>query len=144
MQLHPKDTGGSFLEIDWQEGGEDPHGPWAPAGRDWQRAARTDVVDGISAVEVQAVENAGVANRWCEIVEIALRRGDHDSPEIALDNATIRFVPAVDGRGDGLAGVELMAVDADSAMRAARQRGLLDDTGVIMISGTRFSLRTRG
>ncbi|HLY81880.1 MAG TPA: VOC family protein [Acidimicrobiales bacterium] len=144
MQLHPKDTGGSFLEIDWQEGGEDPDGPWAPAGPDWKRAVRTDVVDGISAVEVQAVEYARVASRWSEIVEIALRRGDHDSPEIALDNATIRFAPALDGRGDGLAGVELLAVDADSAMRSARQRDLLDDRGVIMIGGTRFSLRTGG
>lgn len=46
MQLHPADTGGSFLEIDFQPGGEDPEGPWMPAGQDWQRARRTDVVDG--------------------------------------------------------------------------------------------------
>ena len=37
MQLHPRDTGGSFLEIDQQVGGEDPMGPWSPAGPDWQR-----------------------------------------------------------------------------------------------------------
>jgi len=54
MQLHPSDTGGSFLEIDFQPGGEDPSGPWMPAGENWQRARRTDVVGGITAVEVQA------------------------------------------------------------------------------------------
>ena len=32
MQLHPADTGGSFLEIDWNEGWDTPGGDWAPAG----------------------------------------------------------------------------------------------------------------
>ncbi|HYD10060.1 MAG TPA: hypothetical protein VEA78_08150, partial [Acidimicrobiales bacterium] len=55
MQLHPSDTGGAFLEIDWQadtsEGGD-----WWPAGAggEWKSAIRTDVVDAITAVEVQA------------------------------------------------------------------------------------------
>ena len=53
MQLHPSDTGGSFLEIDFQPGGEDAEGPWMPAGPNWQRARRTDVVNGITAVDVQ-------------------------------------------------------------------------------------------
>ncbi len=53
MQLHPSDTGGSFLEIDFQPGGDDPNGPWMPAGPDWQRAVRTDVVDGITGVELR-------------------------------------------------------------------------------------------
>ena len=51
-QLHPGDTGGSFLEIDFQPGGDDPNGPWMPAGPDWQRAVRTDVVSVITAVEL--------------------------------------------------------------------------------------------
>jgi hypothetical protein len=140
MQLHPKDTGGSFLEIDRQEGGEDPHGQWAPAGPDWKPAVRTDVVAGISAVEVQALEPDTVAARWSDVVEIALQRDEDGHAQIELENATVRFVPAVDGRGDGLAGVELIAVDAASALAAARRRGLVDDAGVT-IAGTRFSLR---
>ena len=37
MQLHPRDTGGTFFEIDQQlgEGALDPAGPWHPAGTDW-------------------------------------------------------------------------------------------------------------
>src|SRR5205807_2244770 len=54
MQLHPSDTGGSFLEIDFQPGGNDPDGAWNPAGDDWQRARRTEVVNGITAVTVQS------------------------------------------------------------------------------------------
>ena len=64
MQLHPRDTGGSFLEIDHQEGGEDPAGPWAPAGPSWQRAVRTSVVDGIRSVDIQADDPAALAARW--------------------------------------------------------------------------------
>jgi hypothetical protein len=38
MQLHPKDTGGSFFEIDEQVGDDahEPDGPWEPAGPYWQ------------------------------------------------------------------------------------------------------------
>src|ERR1051325_3826482 len=64
MQLHPSDTGGSFLEIDFQPGGEDPAAPWMPAGRDWQAARRVDVVDGITAVEVQSRDADNTAARW--------------------------------------------------------------------------------
>jgi len=39
MQLHPRDTGGTFFEIDEQRGpgAHSPDGPWAPAGPDWRR-----------------------------------------------------------------------------------------------------------
>ena len=45
MQMHPKDTGGSFFEIDQQlgEGAHDADGPWEPAGgANWKAALRTD------------------------------------------------------------------------------------------------------
>jgi hypothetical protein len=138
LQLHPADTGGSFLEIDWQDGGEDPNGPWNPAGRDWQKAKRTDVVSGISAVELQAGDPDSVAARWSEITEIDLGADDDGRPVLALDNAGVRFVPANDGRGDGLAGVDLIAVDRNAALGAATERGLAGDDGVITICGTRF------
>ena len=87
MQLHPADTGGSFLEIDFQPGGDDPHGPWSPAGRDWQRAARTQIVDSISGVTVQSTDPARTAQRWADITEAALV-----DLVLMLDNATVRFV----------------------------------------------------
>jgi hypothetical protein len=87
MQLHPADTGGSFLEIDFQPGGEDPHGPWGPAGADWQRAVRTHIVDGINGVTVQSPDSIRTATRWAEITEAPLVNG-----VLHLDNATVRFV----------------------------------------------------
>src|SRR5436190_11428 len=43
IQLHPKDTGGALWEIDQMtlEGGDEPGGPWAPAGKYWQPYVRT-------------------------------------------------------------------------------------------------------
>jgi catechol 2,3-dioxygenase-like lactoylglutathione lyase family enzyme len=110
-QLHPGDTGGSFLEIDFQPGGEDPNGPWMPAGPDWQRAVCTDVVDGITAVELSAQH--GARERWMELL-----RSAH------FDNAQIRWT-------DGTRG--LVAVDVHATDRARAGEGH-------EIAGVRFTL----
>jgi hypothetical protein len=120
MQLHPTDTGGSFLEIDFQPGGEDPGGPWAPAGADWQQARRTDVVDGITAVEVQTRDPDKTAARWGEITALEV-----DGGVLGLDNATVRFV---EGPVESLVGVTLAAT---AAARVGEQR---------TICGVRFTL----
>ena len=134
MQLHPSDTGGAFLEIDWQAD-TSVGGDWWPAGKDWQHAIRTDVIDAITAVEVQAADPDAVATRWSEIVEIDVVDG-----AIELDNARIDFVTATDGRGDGLGGMTVHAVDADRAFAAARERGLPVDGDVITLCGMRVTI----
>ena len=103
MQLHPADTGGSFLEIDHQPGGEDPGGPWTPAGDDWQRARRTDRVDGIKGVNVQCRNPAETASRWHDITGCEL-----DGEVLRFDNATVQFV---EGAVEVLTGVSLTATD---------------------------------
>jgi len=139
MQLHPADTGGSFLEISHQEGGEDPAGPWYPAGPRWQAAIRTGVVDAIVGVEVQAAEPAAVANHWSQLTGIPVAA--EGNPSLVLENAVVRFVPLADDRADGLTGVQLHAVDPDRARAAAVQRGLpTTSDGAITICGTRFFL----
>jgi hypothetical protein len=109
MQLHPADTGGSFLEIDEQHGGEDMEsGPWEPAGPDWHRARRTEVVTAIAAADIQSPDPVRLAARWSEILDVPVVEAN-GSPTIALDNATLRFVDATDGRGEGLGALELVA-----------------------------------
>jgi catechol 2,3-dioxygenase-like lactoylglutathione lyase family enzyme len=121
MQLHPSDTGGSFLEIDFQPGGEDPGGPWMPAGEGWQRARRTDVVDGIAAVTLQCRDPDATAARWSAITGLAVTDG-----VLQLDGADVEFV---DGPLDALVGVTLTATDR---ARAGTER---------TVSGVRFTLR---
>lgn len=113
-QLHPGDTGGSFLEIDLQPGGDDPNGPWMPAGPSWQRAVRTDVVDAITAVDLAVPDPDAVSARWTEIL------GQAD-----FDNATIRWSEG----SRGLVGVDVHATDRARAGTT------------VTICGVQFSLR---
>jgi hypothetical protein len=142
MQLHPKDTGGSFFELDEQlgENAYDPDGPWWPAGgAGWKSAQRLDVVTGIAAAEVQAEDPAKVAAKWGEIAELPVTRQGDDVHVMELDNASVRFVPITDGRGEGLAGLDLRAADRDRALAAAEERGCVRD-GRLMLVGMRINL----
>jgi hypothetical protein len=57
-----------------------------------------------------------------------------------LDQGEIRFVRAEDGRGAGVSGVDLRAVDPGRAFAAARRRGLAVRADSIELCGTRFRL----
>jgi hypothetical protein len=140
MQLHPRDTGGSFLEIDQQAGGEDPRGPWSPAGPDWQQAIRTDLVSAITAAELQCNDPDAVSSRWSEIVEID-RSDQSGVPTIQLDDATLRFVPIADGRGEGLAGVDLACSDPETVRARASARGVPVADDHVLLVGMRCYLR---
>ena len=114
MQLHPGDTGGSFLEIDYQPGGEDPCGPWAPAGPDWARAASSGPVRSIAAVTVASRDPGVTAGRWTRLLG-----GTAQGHSVRIDNATIHFV---DGPLETLVGVEL---DVDSPFATRRIGGVV-------------------
>ena len=117
MQLHPKDTGGTFFEIDQQlgDGANDLDGPWHPAGPNWQRSKCTERVGGIVAAEIQCDDPESVAHRWAEISELAVNA----DMSIALDNATLRFVGCDDGRPEGLGAIDVIANDAGAILTAA-------------------------
>ena len=140
LQLHPRDTGGSFFEIDVQDDGAAPDGPWWPAGPDWKPAVRTDVVSAIVAAELQSPEPDALADRWSRIAGIPLETGEGGTPEIPLENARLRFVADADGRGEGLGGIDLAAVDRARALETASARGLPVEGDVITLCGTRLRL----
>lgn len=140
MQLHPRDTGGAFFEIDRQAGDGAEDGAWHPAGPDWQSHRRTDRVSAIRAAELQSAAPEALGRRWSEIAEIDLQPDGADW-RLPLANADLLFVPDRDGRGDGLSALHLRAGNAAAARDAAQARGLLDADGAISICGTRFHLR---
>jgi hypothetical protein len=143
MQLHPKDTGGSFFEIDQQLGpdGWSDDGPWEPAGgADWKRARRLDRVAGIVAAEMQVPDPVATAARWSEIAEIPRARDGGGSPRLELEDATLRFVVPTDGRGEGLGAIDLRAVDRGAVMTAARQRGRDRGDAQVYLCGMRMNL----
>ena len=140
MQLHPADTGGAFFEIDWDAKNE-PEGCWEPAGGDgWPQARRTEVVSTYKAVELQATDPKGLAERWSSIAGVALRIDARGRFEMPLDNASVRFVEATDGRGEGLGGIDIAAVDRKRVLETAQARGCRVADDQVMICGTRFYL----
>jgi hypothetical protein len=141
LQLHPRDTGGSFLEVDHQANSAPPEGAWWPAGRHWQDAVRTQRVSGIAAAEIQAPDPEKLAARWGEILEMPVAK-PAGAPTLALANAALRFVPDADGRGEGLGGIDLVATDRAAVLAAARERGLLAPAAAdaIALCGMRVKL----
>lgn len=137
--LDYRDTGGPLLEIDWAEGGEDPAGPWAPAGDNWRSFVHTEVVRAITAAELESPEPEILAERWSTIFGLPIESVD-GVPSIRLQNAFLRFVLATDGRPAGLRGVDLEAVDVERALDRARERDLQVDGRTILVGGMRFRL----
>jgi Glyoxalase-like domain len=142
MQLHPGDTGGSFLEIDQVTlpGGDAPDGPWPPAGKDWKAHRRTARVSAIVAAELQSPDPQTLAERWARIAELALERDAAGRACIALENATLRFVPASDGRGEGLGGIDLRCADRAAVLAAADERGARVGDDRVDLVGMRIRL----
>ncbi|MBT4162549.1 MAG: hypothetical protein HOC70_11115 [Gammaproteobacteria bacterium] len=141
MQLHPRDTGGSFFEIDQQlgDGSLDADGPWHPAGPDWQRSKRLDRVVGIAAAEVQCDDPEAVARRWGEIAETDIELSD-GCFILPMDNANVRFVSCTDGRPEGLGCIDLLAVDRDAILDAAGRRDCITADNQVTLCGLRMNL----
>lgn len=141
MQLHPKDTGGSFFEIDEQLG-RDAHaadGPWEPAGPDWRAGRSLTRVTGIVGAEIQCEDPQRVAARWAEIAELAVTE-QHGHPALGLDNAILRFVPCSDGRPEGLGGIDVATADREAILHAARARDAMTAPEQVYLCGMRINL----
>ena len=95
----------------------------------------------MTAVELQSDDPARLAQRWSEVLEIPLGDDTQGNPVLKLENADLRFVPAEDGRGEGLGGLDLQVADRGHILREATARGcnIKDDT--VLVCGTRFRLR---
>jgi len=138
LQLHPRDTGGALLEINHSHGGS-WDGPYHPAGPRWKGAHGAAAEDRIVAAELQSGDPGRLAARWAEILRRTLRDAD-GVPTIDLDLGALRFVPATDGRGEGLGGVDIKIAHHERARLAARQRDVSEADGVLMLCGTRVRL----
>ncbi len=136
MQLHPRDTGGSFFEIDQQLGDAED---WLPAGEHWRDTPASTRVSAIAAAEIQADAPRAVAERWAAIADAPLN-ATADGAEVALADARLRFVHARDGRPEGLAGLDLVAIDAQAILAAARAAGARMDAAGFLLAGMRWRL----
>jgi hypothetical protein len=120
LQLHPRDVGAAMLSFGWQEGARTPGGPWHPAGVKASVTPRSNALGSpsaaprpaiaMTAAELQSEDPDRLARRWSEVIERPVRMQDGQRV-IALDDATLRFTETADGRGEGLAGLDLTCAD---------------------------------
>ena len=142
IQLHPKDVPGAIAELRWNHGDDHPAGPWQPAGDHWLPHRRTDAISAFAAAELQSGDPDAMAARWSEVLQRPVEPDPHGRPSIALDDANLRFVPAEDGRGEGLGGLDVRAADRGRVIAAARAHDLEISDGELQVTvcGVRFRL----
>lgn len=140
MQLHPRDTGGTFLEIDWDERNE-PTGNWHPAGGDkWKAFADKTPDTSITAAEIQTGDPQALAEKWATIAGLQASQVSDETFEIALSNGTVRFAPITDGRGPGLAAIDMSVPDLDDCFARAKKADVPTRGNQITICGVRINL----
>jgi hypothetical protein len=140
LQLHPRDVGAAMLSFSRQESGEPAHGPWHPAASRSTARLTAAPIRSMAGAELQGEDPERLAARWSEVMELPLSRDGSARPVIALDDAALRFVPAADGRGEGLAGLDLSCADPSRVLARARAKGLTAEGDMILACGIRFYL----
>ncbi|NNL85497.1 MAG: hypothetical protein HKP27_07590 [Myxococcales bacterium] len=136
FHMHPGDTGGAITSLDQPV----PPESWRWGGPAWQEHRRTDRVLRIVAAELQSPSPERLAKRWGELLDLPVTVGPAGHA-IALSPGELRFVLATDGRGEGLAGIDLEAADADAVLASARTRGLPVSDRQLDVAGVRIRLR---
>lgn len=140
-QLHPRDTGGALLEINTTKDGAALRGPYWPAGPQWQEAVKTERVAAITGAVLQSDEPEALAQRWARILGRTATR-HHAEWRVRVDNAVLRFVRAEDGRGEGLAGIDLLVPDVEAVIAAAARRRRPIGNSAVEVGGVWFGLKS--
>ena len=142
-QLHPRDLIASFLEIDWDMN-NDFNGNWHPAGGlGWVGNVNQSVTQDFLGVELQGADPVEIAELWGKVTDLPVER-DGAVLSLELNNATVRFVEATDGRGPGLGGLDLAVNDRERILKAARERGCYVSDDRVDVCGVRWYLQDAG
>ena len=139
-QIHPRDMVVSFLEVEWVPP-NDFNGNWMPAGGlGWEdKVDQSSTVD-YAGVELQAADPVEVADLWSKVIGSPIERHE-DQLWLQLNNTTLRFVEATDGRGPGLGGLDILVADRQGILDRAKARGAYVNDDQVMLCGTRFYLK---
>lgn len=139
---HPADVPGAILSIDTMYPGSNYHRQtsfWKWSGPDWPEYIQTDVVQAITAIEIQADDPAAVAKIWGKVLDRPVAKGAQ-GPQVALDNAMLRFVEPRDDRGVGISAIDILPQNRQRILDTAAARGLTGNDGQIMLCGVRVNL----
>lgn len=138
LQLHPRDMGAAFLEVDWDEQA-DMRGNWQPAGGlAWTDSARADAVQAITAVTLASSHPERLADHWSGILGESVY-ADRGHPSIRLANATLRFTKGHTPQEQGLTALDISGPAPLDILDQARARGLPTWAGGFRLCGVTFN-----
>jgi hypothetical protein len=133
--LHPKDVPGAILSVDAM----DPPESWRWAGPEWRSHARTEVATKLLGATLQSPNPDALARRWSDVLHEPLVQ-EGDVPAIRLEETTVRFVPPMDSRGEGLAGIDIAVREPIALVARARDMKLPATEDSVDVGGVRFRL----
>ena len=94
----------------------------------------------VAGAALQSDDPERLARRWGEILDRPVHGDGPGNWRVDVDNAVLRFIPPRDGRGEGLAEIDLEVVDMGTIQSAALSGGCRCDGNAVMIGGVRFLL----
>lgn len=102
--LHPKDIPGAIVSLDWAS----PTRSWRWAGPAWTGTAPDHSAGGIAGITVSVEEPPTAAHRWAQVLGLdAEEDGRLAVVRLHAAGQAVRFVPAVDGRAEGISEIWL-------------------------------------
>ena len=132
FHLHPKDISGAIVSIDQMM----PPESWRWAGPEWQHNSAKNVAT-IVAAELQSSNPQAMASRWAEVLGQSLSVIG-ESYVLTFDDGVLRFVLDINGRGDGVSGIDFSTGNLPKVLANAKQLGLPIDGNKVTICGTDF------
>ena len=139
IHLHPRDAGAAILSLDCPQ----PPSSWHWGGPGWETRCRADLAHGIVGAALQSADPQATAARWGQILDSPPLLQTDGVPQVALaPNSVLRFIQDRDGRGDGLAEIDIATSAPQQVMANAQALGLTADaeTQTIQLGGVCFRL----
>ena len=132
IHLHPKQTGGAILSLDWMN----PRDSWKWAGPDWEDHI-SGPISGVDGVEIQSDNPQDMFDTWSEV--LGNPKQNKDEKILYLDNTWLKFISDLDGRGSGVSAFSLKCNEVERIKQKAEDLKIIhNDT--IYLGGMKFYL----
>lgn len=122
MQLHPKDTGATMLEIHHNRGGDDLFGHYDPGGEGWRDHIRTELVGDLLGGDVTTPRPTELAGLWSRLLDRPVSE-EAGVPVLRADWGQLRFLTGSPDRPELLDHLHLTSADPAAVIAKGRQEG---------------------